>query len=82
MPRVYEAINETLKEMFVGLTDLPMNQVEARHKSGLPGVIAHWKLGAERIIYREVEADLADPKAFVEGYAKNMQKNGWKSITE
>jgi len=82
MPRVYEAINETLKELFVGLTDLPMEQVEAQHKNGLPAAIAHWNLGAERIIYREVEPDLRDAKAFVEGYALNMQKQGWKSITE
>lgn len=82
MPRVYEAINETLKELFVGLTKLPMNQLEARHKSGLPAAIAHWNPGVHRIIYREVEPDLADPKAFVAGYAKNMEKNGWTSITE
>lgn len=82
MPRVYEAINETLKELFVGLTELPMNQLEARHKGGLPTAIAHWKLGVEQIVYREVEPDLADPKAFVEGYAHNMAKNGWTSITE
>lgn len=82
MPRVYEALNETLKELFVGLTELPLNELEARHKSGLPAVIAHWKLGAERIIYREIEPDLSDAKAFVEGYARNMAKNGWKSITE
>jgi hypothetical protein len=82
MSRVYEAINETLKELFVGLTDLPMEQVEARHKNALPAAIAHWNLGAERIIYREIEPDLRDAKAFVEGYALSMQKNGWKSITE
>jgi hypothetical protein len=82
MPRVYEAINETLKELFVGLTDLPMDQLEARHKNGLPTTIGHWKLGTERIIYREVEPDLNDAKAFVEGYALSMKKNGWKSITE
>lgn len=82
MPRVYEAINETLKELFVGLTDLPMAQLEARHKNTLPTAIAHWKLGAEQITYREVEPDLPDAKAFVESYALNMQKNAWKSITE
>ncbi len=82
MPLVYEARNETLKELFVGLTDLPMNQLEARHKNGLPAAIAHWKLGAQRIIYREIEADLSDAKAFVQGYARNMAKNGWTSITE
>jgi len=59
-----------------------MEQVEAQHKNGLPAAIAHWNLGAERIIYREVEPDLRDAKAFVEGYALNMQKQGWKSITE
>jgi hypothetical protein len=82
MPRVYEAINETFKELFVGSTDLPIGQLETRHKNGLPAAIAHWKLGAERIIYREVELELSDAKAFVERYALSMQKNGWKSITE
>ncbi len=33
MPRVYEAINETLKELFVGLTDLPMEQARAPTKT-------------------------------------------------
>ena len=82
MPRVYEAINETLKELFVGLTELPLDQLQARHKSAFPAAIAHWKLDTERIIYREVETDLPDAKAFVESYALNMQKNDWKSITE
>lgn len=82
MPRVYEAINETLKELFVGMTELTLDQVQARHQNGLPASIAHWKLGAQRIRYREVEPDLPDAKAFIDGYARTMQKSGWKSITE
>ena len=82
MPLVYEARNETLKELFVGLTKLPLNELEARHKGGLPAAIAHWQLGSQRIIYQEVEPDLDDAKAFVENYARNMENNGWKSITE
>ena len=30
MPRVSEALSETLKERFVGLTELPVNELEAR----------------------------------------------------
>jgi hypothetical protein len=85
MPRVYEAINETLKELFVGLTDLPMDQLEARHKNGLPATIAHWKLGTEQIIYRDVGTtipDLRDAKSMVESFSQNMRRPGWKSITE
>ncbi len=82
MPLVYEARNETLKELFIGLTELPLNKLEARHKGGLPAAIAHWKPEAHRIIYQEVEPDLSDAMAFVKGYAQNMEKNGWKSITE
>jgi hypothetical protein len=85
MPRVYEAINETLKELFVGLTDLPIDQLEARHKNGLPPVIAHWKLGTERISYRDVGTTIPDPsiaKSLVESFSRNMQRTGWKSITE
>ena len=45
MPRVYEALNETLKELFVGLTELPVNELEARHNAASP-IMPTWRRNA------------------------------------
>lgn len=68
---VFEAVNETLGESFVGATSLPLAVVRERHRTQPPTSIAHW-LPDHRVEYRAVESGLSavECRDFVPAYAK------------
>jgi len=85
MPRiVYEATNDTLKECFIGSSAFPLEGVQAAHQTIRPAPISHWRFTGEKISYREIERGLADSdlRPFIEGYARSVEKAGWKTILE
>ena len=86
MPRliVYEAINETLREFFVGTSKMPLAQLQLRHRSNAPETLSHWRPGEHRIEYREIEPDMpsADAATFIQSYIRSIGKPDWKILTE
>lgn len=80
---VFEAINESLQEIFIGATSLPPLIVERRHQEHRPELIAHW-LPDQRISYRVVESGLSAQEAptFLAGYAGTAKRFGWKTFVD
>lgn len=68
---VFEAVNETLDESFVGATCLPLSVIRERHRDQPPASIAHW-MPDHKVYYRAVETGLSATQceAFLPAYAK------------
>ena len=84
---IYTAANETLKELLVGATDLPLDKLKERHTGNPPPAIFHWKFNSQEIVYRDIERTLSKDAArpFIATYARAMQsirESDWKTITE
>ena len=80
---VFEAVNESLQEIFIGATSLPLPIVQRRHQEHRPGLIGHWQ-DAHRISYRVAESGLSCQEAptFLKGYAGTAQRFGWKTFVD
>lgn len=82
---VFEAINETLKEFYVGLSpvEVTLEELQRRHRDEVPAPIAHWQPD-HRISYRCVESGIPrnDGLAFVGSYAMTVSQIGWTVITD
>jgi hypothetical protein len=80
---VFEAVNDTLHESFIGATSLPMSLVERRHQEHRPDLVAHWE-PEHRISYRCVESGLSAQEAptFLLGYAQTATRFGWKTFVD
>lgn len=80
---VYEAVNDTLKEFFVGISTLPLtaDEIASRHRESPPPAIAHWR-AEHQVWYRCVDPGLAaaDSQDFVRGYAQRMAQPDWKAL--
>lgn len=84
---VYEAINESLKEVFIGsagATDFSLDHLKSSHQAVPPQVIAHWKYDAEKINYSVIEQGLdeIDVPGFLDGYMRSTLQPGWTLIVE
>ncbi len=79
---VYEARNNTLREILVGVTDLPVTDLAQTHQQRRISQILHWDFCSHQIQYVEVEASLPerDAKTFMKAYASNMPLRGWKML--
>lgn len=82
---VFEAVNRTLKEIFVGLCSEPVTllEIERRMQEARPPAVGHWQSGQD-ISCRCVEADLTEPdgRAFLPLYARRISQDGWTVLTE
>jgi hypothetical protein len=80
---VFEAVNDTLKEFYVGISTLPLtaDEIATRHQENPPAAIAHWKR-EHRVWYRCVDAGLSasDSQVFVRSYAERITHPGWKAL--
>ena len=79
---VYEAINETLKEVYVGTTSLFIDQLGARFLTRLPPNVAHWRAD-HNILYHAVEYAIyrRDAAEFIDRYAKSASLETWRVFT-
>jgi hypothetical protein len=77
---VFEAVNDTLKESFVGATSLPLSIIERRHHENPPEAMAHWE-DSHIVHYRCVESGLSarETTIFLKSYANTSEKFGWKT---
>ena len=78
---VFEAINETLQEFYVGTTSL--SGEPKLTESLLSLYIPHWRPDhktARRFVASEM--DLEDALQYVDTHAKSLARTGWKVLTE
>ena len=79
---VFEAVNDTIKEIFLGTTDAGMEEVVDQHQASLPERIAHWKPD-HRVRYRGVEFMLTAGQARkrVVSYGRAVDRPGWTVVS-
>lgn len=81
---VFEAINRTRKEFFVGTTARKMHEIIAQFSDSLPPEIAHWKTN-DKIDYQSIEFNLPakDAKQFGAACARSLARSSdWKVIRQ
>ncbi len=80
---IFEAVNESLKEFFVGISTVPLtaDEIQSRHQQEPPQAIKHWK-PEHQIWYRCVDPALssAEGPAFVQSYMEKLIGSGWKAL--
>ena len=81
---IYEAWNQPLKEILIGLTRLSVSELRAFHRKNPPRPAAHWDFNVHRIDYVEVERGLPDEDApaFIEHYAIATPAKGWRRLLD
>jgi hypothetical protein len=80
---VFEAVNETLKEFYIGTTTLPAWELENLSQNVAFRKNTHWEQ-RQQIVYRVVEEGLSldEALAFIKSYAKTALRTGWKVVIE
>jgi hypothetical protein len=80
---VFEATNDSLRELYIGLTTFPLQQLQREHSKVPPRSIAHWKK-EHAVNYRVVEEAIrrADANAFLDSYGQSTIRMGWKVIRD
>ncbi len=80
---VYEAVNDTLKEAYLGITDQPYESVAARFRRSPPLPATHW-VSDHAVSFNLVESSLRtdDARDFIVHYAASLEAVGWKTIRE
>ena len=78
---VVEVLNNCLRELYIFATDLPIEEISAKHKKKFPAEISHWRQN-HLISYCLLEESMAraDTPTFIAAYSRSM--SGYKVITE
>ncbi len=81
--RVYELINDSLREIYVGATLFPAEQIILKFTEIPPAAISHWDFMTHKISPNEVENDFPDSttESFIARYINSSLPKGWKFIT-
>lgn len=80
---VFEAVNETLREVYVGTTTHLVEVLTRLFLERPPGGVRHWST-AHKITVRCVEYSVAvhDVSEFIEAYAGSEALRSWKVIRQ
>lgn len=80
---VYEAVNDNLKEAYLGTTDQPYESVAARFRKSPPPPASHWDPD-HTVSVNIVESALRldDARDFIVHYAASLEAVGWRTIRE
>ena len=80
---VYEAVNDSLKEIYLGTTTLLSDQLAAQFPRTPPPATAHWEAG-HRVFVKVVEHSipLKDAHAFIDHYSGSAASSGWRVLKE
>ncbi len=80
---VFEAVNDTVKEIYLGTTTLLSDQLAAQFPRTPPPATAHWE-SRHRVFVKVVEYSipLKDARAFIDHYADSAAAAGWKVLKE
>jgi len=81
---IFNVKNRTLKEMYVGVTQLPVGDLQARHRASPPPDIKHWDFERHDIHYDEIEHGIPDGQSgfFMRNYSMLTGLPGWRTIIE
>ena len=84
---VYEAKNESRKEVFIGTagtTDFSLDHIKSSHQAVPPQVIGCWRFDSEQIDYRVMEEGMSelDVPGFLDSYMHSKLVAGWTLIVE
>lgn len=76
---VFEASNESRREVYIATTTLSMNALITRLGQRRPAALRHWR-PAEPVRFRSLEFGMApaDAAAYIRGYASG--RSGWRVI--
>lgn len=79
---IFEAVNDTLQEIFIGATSLPLLSIEKRHRQEPPTPIRHWR-PEHKVTYHAVETGLSAKFSadFLPAYARAAH-SGWKTFID
>jgi len=80
---VYEAVNDNLKEAYIGATASPYEEVAARFRDRLPPAASHWDPDhtvSVNIVENSLRPD--DARDFMVHYAASLEAVGWRTIRE
>jgi hypothetical protein len=81
MTAVYELIENKLQRIYVGVTELSLDQEFQRLKSAPPKSFAGWDWSSVMIRSVESFGDSKLAKAFFERYAAKTPPPGWTIVT-
>ncbi|MBI2789844.1 MAG: hypothetical protein HYX59_14310 [Elusimicrobia bacterium] len=80
---VYEAINDSLRETYLGTTELPEEAVAEGFRRTRPSRAAHWEeRHAVTVNIVERGLRLHDARDFLTHYAASLEAVGWKTLRE
>ncbi|OGR58418.1 MAG: hypothetical protein A2X36_07290 [Elusimicrobia bacterium GWA2_69_24] len=79
---VYEAVNMTLKERFVGIGTMPLEVITKEHQSSPPGCAQHWDFANHKVVYHDLMQtyEQADADYFIQDYKQMTPMPGWRMI--
>lgn len=80
---VFEAVNDSLKETYLGTTVNPVDVLAGGFTEMRPRVVSHWA-PKDRISMNIIESALSmsDAEAFIKHYAATLAAAGWKPLRE
>ena len=80
---VYEAVNDDLKEAYLGTTDQPYESIASRFRKSPPPAASHWDPD-HAVSVNLVESSLRpdDARDFLVHYAASLEAVGWRTIRE
>lgn len=81
---IYKAINRDLKQVLIGCTDLPLEELPALHRKERPRAIAHWDLDRQHVEYVNAQVVLGehDYQEFLFQYSHQTGIPGWTTLVE
>lgn len=80
---VYEAVNDSLKEAYIGTTASPHEDLAARFRGNRPPAASHWDPDhtvSVNIVENSLRLD--DARDFMVHYAASLEAVGWRTIRE
>ena len=79
---IFEALNESIREIYLGMTALTLDQLAAAHTHKLPASIAHWRKD-HGITYKCLERSvpIIDAPTFIASHAQ-CTRSGYKLIVD
>lgn len=80
---VFEAINDALRETYVGVSRHPISEIAARFPQELPPAARHWRPD-HFVVYNVIEPSitLEDARTFIRHFAAVVEAAGWKALRE
>lgn len=82
MISVFEAVNMTRKERFVGTTTRAFNDVDRELRLAPPAGVRHWDFRGDKIVFNDLMQTYSgdDAEFFIKDYKRLTPLPGWKLL--